>query len=555
MTTEIKAIFFDIGGTLVAKTKYPSRDARALCAMLVLLDLDWSVTEFVRCIEQGQRAYKDWCERTMNELSIQDKWVKFLLTELDPTLVSRHALKLQQLWRESKGAARVREDVPAIFQEFEKRGYLLGTISHSTPVYLDEPGLADKLSVRIYTPEFGKRKPHPSLFIGAARQCGLPPSACAYVGDNFWRDVVGPREAGFGRVILMENSGSRQGIHTGVLQPDHVIHDLNELLQYFPHREHAGQTDRTDQAVQLLYDAALSTMHWDKERSTADEFFTTGRNLGFARFELNHQIPPEMFSQIDLTRFSIGSLHDPCPAYTPAKVLEQTDIQITSLDETRRRMGVDVVKDTIEQACKIGCRLLVVHPGRISGDHSLDEQLRELYNSGDKGSPHYEEVRLRVMADRAARAAPHLAQCMESLREIVEFTRDTGLSIGLENRFHYYELPVFDELKTMLDEFTQPWVGWQFDIGHLQVHDQLGLMNARDWLEHFSPRIVGVHLHDVIGIKDHQAPGTGEVDFRLIAQHLPLDCYRTLEVDKTLTPDVIERAMQYLRDQGCVFDV
>jgi sugar phosphate isomerase/epimerase len=216
---------------------------------------------------------------------------------------------------------------------------------------------------------------------------------------------------------------------------------------------------------------------------------------------------------------------------------------------------VDVVKDTIEQACKIGCRLLVVHPGRISGDHSLDEQLRELYNSGEKGSPHYEEVRLRVMADRAARAAPHLAQCMESLREIVEFTRDTGLSIALEIRFHYYELPVFDELKTMLDEFTQPWVGWQFDIGHLQVHDQLGLMNARDWLEHFSPRIVGVHLHDVIGIKDHQAPGTGEVDFRLIAQHLPLDCYRTLEVDKTLTPEAVAQAMQYLRDQGCVFDV
>jgi len=304
--------------------------------------------------------------------------------------------------------------------------------------------------------------------------------------------------------------------------------------------------------TRLLYDSALSTMWWNKETATAEEFFSTGRALGFARFELNHQIPPDVMQQIDINRFSIGSLHDPCPAYTHAKVLEQTDIQITSLDEERRKRGIDVVKGTIDQACRMGCRLVVIHPGLITCDHYMDDRLRALYRSGAKGSPEYEDLRQRTIADRASRSAPHLEKCLESLREIVAFAADTGVMLGLENRFHFYELPVFDEMRAILEEFQQPWVGWQFDVGHLQVHDQLGLLSMRNWLDQFNSRMIGVHLHDVIGIQDHQAPGTGEVDFVMIAKYLPPDCYRTLEVEKVINLEAVARGMRYLEKTGCV---
>ena len=62
-------------------------------------------------------------------------------------------------------------------------------------------------------------------------------------------------------------------------------------------------------------------------------------------------------------------------------------------------------------------------------------------------------------------------------------------------------------------EFQQPWVGWQLDIGHLQVYHALGLANFQEWLERFSSRMIGVHLHDVQGIVDHRVPGCGEMDF------------------------------------------
>ena len=300
------------------------------------------------------------------------------------------------------------------------------------------------------------------------------------------------------------------------------------------------------------YDAALSTMYWNQESEPVEMFFNRGGWLGFSCFELNHQIPPAVLDSVDLSGWPIRALHDPCPAVVPAKQLEREDRVVTSLDESRRRVGVDTVKYTIETACRLGAGLVVIHPGRIAGDHSPDDRLRALYRQGRKGTPEYEDLRRAVTADRNARRQPHLDALLNSMAEIVAFARDTGLRLGLENRFHYYELPDFDEMAVLLAAFPQPWVGWQFDIGHLQVHDALGLMSFPGWLARFGERIVGVHLHDVQGIVDHCAPGSGDVDFDLVAAHLPADAQRTLEVRNTLSPTDVCTGMERLAFAGCV---
>ncbi len=268
--------------------------------------------------------------------------------------------------------------------------------------------------------------------------------------------------------------------------------------------------------------------------------------------KLNHQIPPDVLESIDLDRFHIGTLHDPCPAVIPNKQLEKEDRVITSLNEDYRKFGVDTVKYTIEKAYQLGARSVVIHPGRIAGDHTMDNQLRDLYRRGLKGSTEYETLRYSVIADRKERSRPHMEALLKSLPEIIDFARDTGLSLGFENRFHYYELPVFDEMEIILDTYQQPWVGWQLDVGHLQVHEELGLMSFQQWLDRFGNRIIGVHLHDVIGIVDHRSPGTGEVDFSRIARYLPDHAQRTLEVDSSLTFKEIHSGMAALAEAGCV---
>jgi sugar phosphate isomerase/epimerase len=436
--------------------------------------------------------------------------------------------------------------------ELNKRGYTLGTISHTSPNHLASAGILPLFKTIIHAARFGWRKPHPAPFLAAARQSGVLPDECAYVGDRPSRDVIGAREAGYGMVIQLMLSTEPPEGEPCPMHPDILIHHLGELLEIFPGLEEGTAAQKIGKTEPLLYDAAISSMWWNKETSTINEFLERGRSLGFPRFELNHQTPPEVFARIDLNRYHIGSLHDPCPAIIPAKTLEKADQVITSTNEVLRQRAVDGVKNSIEEAYRLGARHVVIHPGRIAGDHSMDDQLRELYRNGLKGTDEYENLWRQVMADRTDRSAPYMHALIKSLHQIVAFADGKGLTLGLENRYHYYELPVFGELDTLLGEFKQEWVGWQFDIGHLQVLAELGLTLFDPWLERFGERIVGVHLHDVKGIKDHQAPGKGEVDFKMIAAALPPFCFRTLEVDKSLTDLEIAAGLEVLAESGCI---
>jgi sugar phosphate isomerase/epimerase len=107
----------------------------------------------------------------------------------------------------------------------------------------------------------------------------------------------------------------------------------------------------------------------------------------------------------------------------------------------------------------------------------------------------------------------------------------------------------------LLNEFQQPWVGWHLDVGHLQVLGEMGLTPLDSWLIQFGARITGVHLHDVIGIKDHQTPGIGDVDFFKIANFLPSTAYRTLEIGSQATREDIATGMEVLVKTGCVFKI
>jgi HAD superfamily hydrolase (TIGR01549 family) len=548
----IKAIFFDIGGTLVMKSKYPSRDLTKITRIAEIINEKCSPVELEERIVAGESRYKAWRSHTLTELSPEERWPRFLLSDLPQELVSRHAEELQTLWSDSRGMRIVSPETVTTLLELNKRGYVLGTISHTSPKYLESAGLLPLFKTIIHASRFGIRKPHPAPFLAAAREVGIPPQECAYVGDRPSRDVIGAREAGFGMVIQLVLTTTTPEGNPCPMQPDLILQTLEDLLDVFPLLKTGPTELHTFQDEPPLYDAALSTMWWNRSTVSAEQFFSQGRGLGFSRFELNHQIPPEILAKINLDLYHIGSLHDPCPAVISAKTLERTDQVISSLNNELRQWAVDGVKRTIDAAYQLCARHVVIHPGRIVGEHTLDDELRDLYSAGLKGTPQYEDQRKKVMADRAARATPHLAALITSLREIIEFADGKGLTLGLENRYHYHEIPIFDEMDILLNEFQQPWVGWHLDVGHLQVLGEMGLTPLDSWLIQFGARITGVHLHDVIGIKDHQTPGTGDVDFVKIAKFLPSTAYRTLEIGSQATREDIAAGMEVLVKTGCV---
>jgi HAD superfamily hydrolase (TIGR01509 family) len=552
----IKAIFFDIGGTLVEKGKFTHQDLSPIIEMANLVGYKSSPQDLIKGIKKGENEYKEWRSKSLIELSPEERWPRFLLQDFPDGFIQMHAKRLQTLWSASKGKKWIDPLTIKTLQELSDRGYILGTISHTSPVYLRDAGIGHLFKVMIHAAEFGRRKPHPSLFLTAARESGVTPADCAYVGDRPSRDVLGSKEAGMGQTIILKHNEVEESETAPIpMEADLYINSISDLLSFFPSISASINGTESKQEQIFMYDAALSTMWGMNPEAPLKDFFTFGRKLGFSRFELNHQLSQEVFDSIDFNQYRIGTIHDPCPAVIPAKQLEKTDLVITSLDENSRSKGVDVVKNTIEHACLLRANSVVIHPGRIVGDHSMDDALRDLYRGGEKGTPKYELLLSKVMADRKERAIPHFDALMKSLSEIIDFAKDTGVSLGFENRFHYYELPVSDELQIILEEFKQPWVGWQLDVGHLQVFDALGYEDFENCLIKFGQRIIGVHLHDVMGIKDHQPPGTGDVDFKLLANYLPEFAYRTLEVDKSLSQLEIQKGMQTLFEAGCVIRI
>jgi FMN phosphatase YigB (HAD superfamily) len=67
----------------------------------------------------------------------------------------------------------------------------------------------------------------------------VAPTACAYVGNRFIKDITGCKQAGFALGILIENPGQpAESYPSG--SPDLVIHSLSELLTIFPVRVYQG---------------------------------------------------------------------------------------------------------------------------------------------------------------------------------------------------------------------------------------------------------------------------------------------------------------------------
>ncbi len=548
---QIKVVLFDIGGTLVQKLNHDSREPEIVSEMLNFLNLEESPESFIQRLTQREKEYKDWAYRSLDELSFSERWSKYLLPEFPAEFITEHANQLQAWWGESRGKRWISPATSQVLHKLKDRGYQLGTVSHTSPRFLEKAGIKELFDVTLQAADFGKRKPHPSPFIAAAQALGVRPEECAYVGNRPSRDLIGAREAGIGMVIMIESQAELREENPCPMHADVTLSSIEEILAHFP-GSNSHFVPTPTQALGTLYDAALSTMWWSRSTDTANDFCRKGRELGFARFELNHQITPEELDTFDLDRYHMGSVHDPCPAVIPNKQLELGDLQVTSLVEERRRVGVDTLKRTIDLAWRLGSRLVVIHPGRVDGDHSMDDRLRDMYRAGLKGSGEYETLRQALISDRLERGKPHLEALIRSLTEIVDYSKDSGLFLGLENRLHNYELPIFEEMEILLKEFQQPWVGWQLDVGHIQVHDQLGLMTFKQWLEAFSPRMVGVHLHDVQDILDHQIPGSGDVDFAWLAPYLPGHAIRTLEISKSTPYDEFLSGLKLLEKTGCI---
>jgi len=302
-----------------------------------------------------------------------------------------------------------------------------------------------------------------------------------------------------------------------------------------------------------MWNVALSTMWGIGQFDHLTDFFTAGQQLGIDRFELNHKVNSTMLAGLDLTRYRIGSVHEPCPADISTGELAAKNWLISAPNEECRRHGVRAVQRSIDLARELGARAVVVHAGKVDIDPQLEKTLWRLFEAGQTQTFEYNAVKEHLMATRAAQAETNLEAVQRSLVELADYAGRWNIRLGIENRYHYFEIPLWDELARLLAAVGDERVGFWYDVGHAHTMERLGLSPHAAWLQRYADRMIGVHLHDVIGLTDHQAPGSGEVDWAMVGNYLPANAIiRTCEFRHYLTPAQAAAGLQFLADQGCI---
>ncbi|MHC1786477.1 MAG: HAD family hydrolase [Christensenellales bacterium] len=239
MNTDIRAIFFDLGGTfrILRENKPYTEAAKARMAQLCGTDMD--AIAFHRLIDSRYDSYRQWALTYQCEAPEEVLWTRWLAPDFDKERICAAAGELTGLYRQAKGERLVVEGGVETVRELCRRGYALGIISDLVGTaeidrWLDEDGLRPYFKAVQQSSITYVRKPHPAIYFNALQEAGEKPGTSAFVGDNLARDILGAKVAGFGMTIAVSYPGMPALAPTAETLPDAVITSFPQLLDIFP---------------------------------------------------------------------------------------------------------------------------------------------------------------------------------------------------------------------------------------------------------------------------------------------------------------------------------
>ncbi len=267
--------------------------------------------------------------------------------------------------------------------------------------------------------------------------------------------------------------------------------------------------------------------------------------------ELEYRIPTALWPHVkDALRSSglaVRSVHNYCPI-PPA--FNHTGgggdlLSLAATDQEERNAAVRLTLQTIEQANDLEARAVVLHCGRVEMAPKTDV-LHDFYRSGRIASEDARGFLARKVAERDRLKSPNLDALCFSLEKLLPAAERHHVRLGLENRYHYHELPGSDDFQLFFREFEGAPLGYWHDTGHAHAGEVLGLGTAVDLLKRYGSHLVGCHLHDARGLDDHLAPGSGEIDFAALSPLLPTGTLRVIELKPGTTPEAARKGAAHL---------
>lgn len=124
-------------------------------------------------------------------------------------------------------------EVFEVLHTLKAAGFLLGIVSNRTDPLDDELqrlGLDNYIDLTLTAGEVNSWKPDTGIFLQAVLRLQVRPAEVLYVGDNYYADVIGARNAGL-RPVLLDPDELFPEVECEVI---HELKDLISLTRQFP---------------------------------------------------------------------------------------------------------------------------------------------------------------------------------------------------------------------------------------------------------------------------------------------------------------------------------
>lgn len=235
------------------------------------------------------------------------------------------------------------------------------------------------------------------------------------------------------------------------------------------------------------------------------------KSLGFEYVELNYNVTTELLAtivpMIDKGEIRVSSVHNVFP-FIADRDYDTDSVMLGFDDEDKRRKSVELLIGSIDYADRFGAQGVVVHPGEVPWDRNIDAELKKLWTEQGKDSPAYQAL-WAEMIERRDRLAPlYVRRIEDSLAQVCEYIERKGLSvkIGIETRSRCYQIPTLEEAGTIIANLQGAPVYLWYDIGHATMMERMGLYENGESLRKLKDKVLGVHIHETVGLVDHWCP-------------------------------------------------
>ena len=239
----IDTVLFDMGGTLEdIYVDDASKEASAREVLRILgekgIEIHMDVPTAIAKLAEGWDRYAAYRGPTNRELKPEEIWGNYVLTDfgLDFETVKPFAEELAHMWEITYYHRSLRPDVKEMLEGLRSLGMKLGVISNTASLYqvfriLEEYGIRNYFQDVTLSSVTGYRKPDPNIFLVSLKQVQSSPSTCAYVGDTFSRDVIGPQKVGFGMTFHIHShlTASRDKDVPKEVQATYTVENIYEV--------------------------------------------------------------------------------------------------------------------------------------------------------------------------------------------------------------------------------------------------------------------------------------------------------------------------------------